>query len=245
MMPILCFSQYEKTNQSNNNLNVTATYKPTAEVGEGIKYRGNGVFTIQKTDSEGWHGFNWLCEKAEKEIAELAKNYNCIYSIINKEKSKIQKFSAQAVTRAVIRSATRSGRGAVTSQTSRRVTRWAVVGAPRSAARAPPSARISSPASSSTPGSGHLSKPWTSRWCRSVGNFCLSTARAWQTRRCSRGSRRTQVSWLGCGKTRWVRGRVRRGVGWCVGILASQWVYSHRSVQSLGSSLTSFLTSVL
>ena len=102
MMPILCFSQYEKTNQSNNNLNVTATYKPTAEVGEGIKYRGNGVFTIQKTDSEGWHGFNWLCEKAEKEIAELAKNYNCIYSIINKEKSKIQKFAVQAVTRAVI-----------------------------------------------------------------------------------------------------------------------------------------------
>lgn len=29
---------------------------------------------------------------------------------------------------------------------------------------------------------------------RSIGNFCLSTARAWRTRRCSRGSRRTRVS---------------------------------------------------
>ena len=83
--------------------------------------------------------------------------------------------------------------------------------APPSTAPEPPSERIFSPGSSSTPRSGHPRRRRISRWCPCVGSCSSSTSRARWTRRYCRGSRRTPGRSRGCGRRGWVVGRAGAG----------------------------------
>ena len=75
--------------QNSQNGSVAVKNKEMAMNGEGIIYKGNGIYTSQRTGKTDLSSYRRMAKKAREKIVSFCKGYKVNYEIINEEKQSI------------------------------------------------------------------------------------------------------------------------------------------------------------
>jgi hypothetical protein len=88
---LISFSSFGQNTQVLNiqDGSVAVKNKDMMTEGEGISYKGSGVYTIQQTGKSDISSYRRIVRKATEKIVSLSNGYKVNYEIVNEEKSSV------------------------------------------------------------------------------------------------------------------------------------------------------------